>query len=221
MALTVSSHLNVIIYISMLFYQISITMCQSITLQEVGDRLTILEKNTQTRISALEKRNDDFNKHLKKVMDMINKSDLDKGEKISTLEEDAEQITNLLKTVNATLETMSHQMRNVSFNVTQDQISIFDAKVGTYINGIQHQFNETFHKFNESVQQQIQNSINERANLKLDNIDEKMATNNIILLSMFSLGILIIGVTYVLKYKKLRKSVKAESKSLTDKEEVV
>lgn len=221
MALTVSSHLNVIIYISMLFYQISITKCQSITLQEVGDRLTILEKNTQTRISALEKRNDDFNKHLKKVMDMINKSDLDKGEKISTLEEDAEQITNLLKTVNATLETMSHQMRNVSFNVTQDQISIFDAKVGTYINDIQHQYNEDFHKFNESVQQQIQNSINERANLKLDNIDEKMATNNIILLSMFSLGILIIGVTYVLKYKKLRKSVKAESKSLTDKEEVV
>lgn len=174
---------------------------QGLGTSELNERMTILENNFQTRITALEQKNDDLNKNLAKALEIIHNYDTNTDEKMAKFEEDAEMVTNLLKDVNGTLDFMSRQMKDVSLNITKEKITErlleFSAKV-----------NETLINFNVSVHQHIRDAINDKSNAKLSDIDGKIMMTNVLLLCMFMVAIILIVVFILRKYKMLKCDVK-------------
>lgn len=174
---------------------------QGLGTSELNERMTILENNFQTRITALEQKNDDLNKNLAKALEIIQNYDTNTDEKMAKFEEDAEMVTNLLKDVNGTLDFMNRQMKDVSLNITKEKITErlleFSAKV-----------NETLINFNVSVHQHIRDAINDKSNAKLSDIDGKIMMTNVLLLCMFMVAIILIVVFILRKYKMLKYDVK-------------
>lgn len=158
---------------------ISIVESQDLNLSELNEKLAILEKNFQSRITALEETADELKSNLKKTLEIIQNYDSNTNDQMVKFEEDTEQ------------------MKDASLNKTKEILSQRLTEFGTIIN-------ETLINFNVSVHRQILEAINEKSNAKLSDIDGKLLMTNILHTLMFVVAIALVTVFILLKYKVIK-----------------